>query len=429
MTNILLTDYDKALLSGAQGKAKQKAMNIILKIAELQGAKKLIDISRAHIDGCAYNGEASILFPAALANDGGQVSVQTTMNAISIDKQRWNEFGIDENFAKKADQVAYEYERMGVKPTFSCTPYQLPDAPKFGEHIAWAESNAVVFANSVIGARTNRYGDFMDLSAALTGRAPLSGYHLDEERLGTVLVQLPELGPIDSSFYPVLGYLIGSRVGKGVPVIDGLKHKPTDDELKALGAALATSGAVGMFHIVGVTPEATSVEEAFGYQHPRDVWQITEKELKGLWKSLTIRDEGKIDLVLLGSPQFSLAEFEAFTKLISGKVCHPRVKVFITTNRIAYEQAMRIGAIAEIEKFGASIITDSCLCMIKPFIENYIQNESCSIMTNSGKFVHYGPALTGREGVFIGSLNDCIKSAISGYSHITSPQWLPTEIV
>ncbi|MHC5534566.1 aconitase X catalytic domain-containing protein [Priestia megaterium] len=424
MTNISLSDYDKALLAGSEGKAKQTAMNIILRIAEVQGATELIDISRAHIDGCIYLGESSIQFTSKMADNGGRVVVPTTMNAISIDRNRWTEFGIAGDFAKKADRLAYEYERMGVKPTFSCTPYQLPNAPNFGEHIAWAESNAVVFANSVIGARTNRYGDFMDICAALTGRAPLSGYHLDKQRRGTVLIKLPELGEIDSTFYPVLGYLIGGRVGNGVPVIEGLTHKPTDDDLKALGAAMATSGSVGMFHIVGITPEASTVEDAFGFNPPPDVWRITNEELKETWEKLSSHSEKKVDLVLMGSPQFSLAECEKFAKLVSGEVLNPNVNVMITTNRYVYEQAQKIGAISEIERFGAKVITDSCLCMIEPFIHDYINKESCNIITNSGKFVHYGPGLIGQNGVFLESINDCARSAITGTSYVSTPLWI-----
>ena len=151
-----LSDYDRSLLAGDYGEAKQKAMGIIVRMAELQGAVRLIDISRVHIDGCAYNGEAGILFPAEMAKDGDRVSVPTTMNAISVDRRQPDKFDIDKGFSEKANQVVDAYEKMGVKSTYACTPYQLPDAPEFGEHIAWAESNAVVFANSVLGARSNR---------------------------------------------------------------------------------------------------------------------------------------------------------------------------------------------------------------------------------------------------------------------------------
>ncbi|MGE5702551.1 MAG: aconitase X catalytic domain-containing protein [Clostridia bacterium] len=303
-----LSDRDKRILAGAEGAARQTAMRILVRMAELQGARRFIDIKHAHIDGCIYTGEASLTFAETLADQGGLVFVPTTMNAISIDRRRWKDQGVDPGFADKADQLASAYERMGAKPTFTCTPYYLPDAPVFGDHIAWAESNAIVFANSVIGAQTNRYGDMMDICAALVGRVPLSGYHLDRERKGTVLIELPVLQSIDSTFYSVLGYLIGSRIGRGVPVITGLPSPPSLDDLKAFGAALATGGAVGMFHIVGVTPEAPTIEAAFGYTPVPDRWSVTRDDLEAAWKKWSTPQEQKLDLILMGSPHLSLSE-------------------------------------------------------------------------------------------------------------------------
>lgn len=396
-------------------------MKIMLRLARVQGAEKFINISGAHIDGCIYLGDASVAFPKMLADAGGKVSVPTTMNAISIDRKRWRRYDIDNNFAEQSNQVALEYERMGVKPTFSCTPYQLPDPPKFGEHIAWAESNAIVYANSVLGARTNRYGDFMDICAALIGRAPLSGYHLDKERLGTVLVKLPEIKKTDSLFYPVLGYLIGSRIGSGVPVIDGLNDKPISDDLKAFGAAITTTGSVGMFHMVGITPEASTVEEAFGFQPPQEVWKISSDEIEEYKRKLTLAGNEKVKMILLGSPQFSVSEFEALAGMIDGKSMNSKVRMIITTNSHGYNETERKGFIATVEEFGAEIITDSCLCMIEPFIRSEVGRPGV-ILTNSGKFTHYGPGLTRENDVYLTSLNDCVKSAVSGSAHISAEE-------
>lgn len=423
MTAIKLSDYDQALLSGSEGKAKQIAMKIMLRLAELQGAKEFIDVSSAHIDGCIYLGDASVLFPKKLADEGGRVVVPTTLNAISVDREQWKIYTLDETFAEQASQAAFQYERMGAKPTFSCTPYQLPNAPKFGQHIAWAESNAVVYANSVIGAKTNRYGDFMDICAALTGRAPLSGYHLEENRKGNVLIKLPKFKSVDSLLYPLLGYLIGEKVQNGVPVIEGLDHEPTSDNLKAFGAAIATTGAIGMFHIVGITPEAPTVKEAFGNKKPEKIIEISIEEVESLRRKLSTDNQQTVKMVLLGSPQFSLAEFETLAHLVEGKTCHPNVKMIITTNRHMYEEAQKRGFVSGIKKFGANFVIDSCLCMIEPFIRFELHNKSGAIMTNSGKFAHYGPGLTGDDGVYIASLADCVQSAISGETKISVPEW------
>lgn len=422
MSKVELSERDKSILKGGEGKARQTAMRILLRMAELQGAPRLIDIKRAHIDGCIYTGEASLTFAEALAEQGGRVSVPTTMNAISIDRKRWRGQGVDPTFAHMADRLASAYERMGCKPTFTCAPYQLPEPPVFGEHIAWAESNAIVFANSVIGARTNRYGDLMDICAALTGRVPLSGYHLDKERLGTVLIELPDLGPLDSTFYPVLGYLVGNRVGNGVPVIHGLSDKPSTDDLKALGAALATGGAVGMFHIVGITPEASTIEEAFGCTAPPDRWQVTRDELAAAWKKLSTANEQKLDLVLMGSPHLSLAECFQLAEIAEEKQCHPKVGVLITTSQFVYEEARNAGILSKIENFGASFVTDTCLCMISPIVPD----QTRTIMTNSGKFAHYGPGLLDRE-IYFGSMADCVHSAVQGKPVISEPTWLTSR--
>lgn len=418
MPAIELTARDRAILAGDEGPARQMAMRVVLRMAEVQGAPHLIDITRAHIDGCHYMGEASLRFAETLAERGGRVAVPTSMNVISLDRARWREQGVEESWAVPADRVAQAYVRMGARPTFTCAPYQTLDPPAFGEHIAWAESNAIAFANGVLGARTNRYGDFMDICAALTGRAPLAGYHCDEARLGTVLVELPALGRIDASFYPVLGYLVGGRVDTAVPVIDGLAGQPSTDELKALAAALATSGAVGMFHIVGVTPEAPTRAEALGRRAPAVTWAVTREELAGAWRELTTASGGRVDLIAFGSPHFSLEECRALAALVAGERKHPDVEVLITTSRIVHDAATRSGVAAALEEFGARFATDTCI-LLSPIVPA----RSRTLMTNSAKYAHYAPGLLGRD-VYFGSMADCVRSAITAEPTITEPLWL-----
>lgn len=418
--NVDLTEHDRRLLGGQEGQAKQTAMKIILRMAKVQGAFKLIDIKRAHIDGCIYTGPASLHFAETLAELGGKVSVPTSMNAISIDRRRWKEQGVDPDWASSANRLAEAYLKMGAKPTFTCAPYQLPERPSFGEHIAWAESNAVVYANSVLGARTNRYGDLMDICAALTGRVPLSGYHLDEERLGTILIELPELSEIDSSFYPVLGYLVGNRIDSNVPVITGLNHQPTSDDLKAFGAAAATAGSVGMFHIVGVTPEASSIQEAFGKNEPYENWKITKKELADVWKKLSSSKEKTVDQITIGSPHLSVEECKQLAGIVKNVKCKPGVEFLITTSQYVYEEVKAEGIADTIEEFGAKFATDTCLCMINTPL---ILEEAKTLMTNSAKYAHYAPGLVGRD-IYFGSLEDCVKSAITGEPSVTTPTWL-----
>ena len=409
---------DRELLAGERGPARKIAMRILVRMAELQQATRFIDITRAHVDGCHYTGEASVQFAESLAAHGDTVAVPTSMNAISLDRARWREQGVADEWAGSAERIVQAYLRMGARSSFTCAPYQSLDPPVAGEHIAWAESNAIAFANGVLGARTNRYGDFMDICAALTGRVPLAGYHLDSARLGDVLVHLPPMQGLDQAFYPVLGYLVGGRVDRGVPVITGLNTKPTADDLKAFCAAVATSGSVAMFHVVGVTPEAPTIEAAFGGKQPGNRWAVHIAELAGAWRELTTAHDSSVDLVVLGSPHFSLAECQRLAEMVADRRRHPNVEVLITTNRIVYDAATRTGVAAVLERFGARFATDTCI-LLSPIVPD----RSRTLMTNSAKYAHYAPGLLGRD-VYFGNLADCVLTAVSGRPVISEPTWL-----
>lgn len=415
-----LTDYDQSLLEGELGKAKQLAIRVIVRMAEIQGAKALINIDSAHIDGCIYTGPASLHFAETLAELGGKVTVPTTMNAISIDRNRWRDQGVDPEWANSAGRLADAYIKMGAKPTFTCAPYQLPDKPRMGQDIAWAESNAVVYANSVLGARTNRYGDLMDICASLTGRVPLTGLHLEDNRKGDFLIDVSGITNIDSFFYPVFGYLVGRLVNGGIPVIVGLNHTPSPDDLKAFGAACATSGAVGMFHIVGITPEAATIEAAFGKKPPASIHKVTSEELQEVWEKLSSSRNKRVDLITLGSPHFSYEECEHLTELIEKEAETSKTDFLITTSRYVYEKALQNGLASKIEQFGARFITDTCLCMLNTPV---IPKTSKTLMTNSAKYAHYAPGLVKRA-IYFSSISDCVKSAIAGTAIVSQPKWL-----
>jgi predicted aconitase len=418
--HLQLSNEDVRMLEGKEGKAVQFAMRIIVRMAEVQGACKLINITQAHIDGCIYTGPASLHFAEYLAELGGKVSVPTSMNAISIDKRRWKDQGVQAEWAHLAERLADAYIKMGARPTFTCAPYQLPQVPERGDDIAWAESNAVVYANSVLGARTNRYGDLMDICAAITGRVPLAGFHLEEKRKATVVIEVIDMKEIDSFFYPVLGYLVGQIVNGEVPIIEGINHTPSTDDLKAFGAAAATSGSVGMFHMTSITPEATTREQALGYKAPISHRRVTQKELKEVWKKLSSSKDEQVDLITLGSPHFSYEECEKLTNIIDREATYAKVDFLITTSQHVFEKAYRNGLVDKIQRFGARFLTDTCLCMINtPIIP-----ENCkTLMTNSAKYAHYAPGLVDKS-IYFGSLEDCVKSAIAGKPIIQYPNWL-----
>jgi len=420
MHDFELTERDQAILAGEEGRAAQIALRIVIRIAVVQGAKRLLDISNVHVGGSIYTGQASLYVIETLAELGAQVRVPTSINAISIDRLRWRDQNVDPEFAGYADRLATAFEKMGAKPIFSCTPYVFPDSPKLGDDIVWAESNAIVYSNSVLGARTNRHGDFLDICAAITGRAPYCGLHLDENRKGNFLINVPRLTNLDSSFYTVLGYLIGKHAGSDIPVINGLDEKPKIEDLKYLSSTLATSGAVGLFHMVGVTPEAPTLKQALGGGNASRTLDVTREELLSVFTKLSTAHDEKLDLVLLGSPHFTLGDFKELAELVVGKQANGKCDVLITTSQFIYKQAQETGYVERIERFGARVSTDLCLCMLNA---SMFPPSTKTAMTNSGKFAHYGPGLIGK-GVYFGSLQDCVNSAIAGKRVIEHPRWL-----
>src|SRR5580658_171589 len=254
------------------------AMTILTRMAEVQGASAMLDITQAHIDSTIFIADAGLEYAERLAGYGARVAVPTTLNVSGLDEHHWREWAVPAEWAGKAYRQMQAYQSMGAIPTWTCAPYQAETAPRFGQQIAWGESNAIVFANSVIGARTERYPDLLDICAAITGRVPAVGLHLDENRAGDLLVQLHGLSrqlQEDDSFYPVLGHLLGKLAGNRVPVIEGVEARPTDDQLKALGAGAASSGSVALFHMVGVTPEAPTRQAAFQDRIPEATHVIT----------------------------------------------------------------------------------------------------------------------------------------------------------
>ncbi len=419
--SIGLTEHDRALLDGRHGKAAQMAMQIVLRMAELQGAEHLVDVTQAHIDGCIYTGPASLRFAEQLVQWGAKVRVPTTLNSISVDQRRWRELGIDPALGEPASALGDAYMAMGAQLSFTCAPYLLDTAPKAGEQIVWAESNAVVYANSVLAARTLKYPDYLDICIALTGRAPLIGCHLDAQRKARLQIELPALGELDDAFYPLLGYHIGALAGSRVPLVLGLEQrKPSLDDLKAFGAAFATTSAAPLFHIAGVTPEAIDPAQVLDADTAIAVEKIRLKDLLSSWRELNSARDNRVDVVSLGNPHFSLSEFAHLARLCRGRQRHPQVVLAITCGRAVLEQAREAGHIAVIEAFGATLVTDTCWCMLG---EPVIPPAAETLMTNSGKYAHYAPGLVGRK-VHFASLAECVDAACTATASGRLPAWL-----
>lgn len=416
-----LSESDRALLDGRHGKAAQVAMQLVLRMAELQGASELLDVTQAHIDGCIYTGPASLRFAEQLVAWGASVRVPTTLNSISVDQRRWRALGIDATFGEPASALGDAYMDMGAQLSFTCAPYLLDSAPAEGEQIVWAESNAVVYANSVLGARTLKYPDYLDICIALTGRAPNVGCHQDEHRLASLQIELPPLGELDDAFYPLLGYHVGLLCGSRIPLVRGLeKAQPNLDDLKAFGAAFATSSAAPLFHIAGVTPEALQAEHVIHSGQPVPTERVTLADLHRSWDELNSADEAAVGLVALGNPHFSLSEFARLATLCRGLSKHPDVSLVVTCGRAILEQARAAGHIAVLEAFGATLVTDTCWCMLG---EPVVPTGCRTLMTNSGKYAHYAPGLVGRS-VHFASLAECVDAACSGQASGRLPHWL-----
>ena len=409
--NLTLSRKDKEFLGGKNGKSPKMAMEVLVELAKSYGANKLIDIKQAHIDGCLFSttGEAGLEFAEKLATEGGKVRVPTTINVTSRDIKRWKDFRVPERFSMKSAAMEKAYLKLGCIPIWTCTPYQQGIIPRFGEHITWAESNAINFANSVLGARTARYGDFADICAALTGRTPYIEYHLTENRKGQFLFRFHGLENREHSaaFYSAVGYLVGKVTGDLVPVLQGIPAEITFDQLKALSAASASSGSVGLFHVVGVTPEAHSVEMAFQGKEPLQVANFGYDDILEIARGLTGKRKN-VDLVAVGCPHFSYQEVVMTLKLLKSRRIAGGVQFWIHTNQNTEFLLKKTGIWKEIEKTGARITTDTCI------LNWPLDNWGFKVlMTNSGKFAHYAPAQTGLEVIF-GSLKTCVETAISG---------------
>ncbi|NRP72663.1 hypothetical protein ILFOPFJJ_03562 [Ensifer psoraleae] len=410
-----LSEADRAMLDGTDGVAVQQAMRIICAMAAQQGAEGLVDVVQGHIDGCIYASPANLTFAEKMAEMGAEVRVPTTMNAISVDRANWQAQGVPAAFGDPAARLADAYVRMGCRPTFTCSPYLLDSAPRAGESIAWAESNAVIFANSVLGARTAKHPDFLDLCIALTGRAPRSGVYLDEHRKArrVIDVDLPE--DVDDAFWPLVGYLAGRVAPDRIPLLRGLAAgQPTRDDLKALCAAFGTTSAAPMLHVEGVTPEAdgAAAEDA-------DHANISHADMAAAWSSLNDGPD-QVELVAIGSPHASLGECRALADALAGRMRHPEVAVIVTAAHQVIAEARSEGTLARLEMSGVQVLPDLCWCSIS---EPVFPTKTRALITNSGKYAHYGPGLSGRT-VRFGSLADCVTAALTGRVPARLPDWL-----
>ena len=416
-----LSRDDEAMLAGRDGPAAAMALRIVADTARMLGADRLIDIASAHIDGCLYHGDSGTLFAERLRTDGGRVRVPTTLNVGALDLVHPGRERLGAEQADMARRLMAAYAGLGCRESWTCAPYQAGHRPALGQDVAWGESNAVVFCNSVLGARTNRYGDFLDIAAAISGRAPRAGLHLPENRRAEILVDASGLNPAlvaEDAFYPVLGAWLGAAVGDRIAAIDGLPRGLAEDRLKALGAAAASTGAVGLFHVVGTTPEAPDRATAFGGMPPREIIRLEAAMLEAARRRLstgTLPPDGRIDAVAIGSPHLSEGEVDALLAGLAGR--RAAIPFYACTGRHVLDRIAGDGRRAALDAAGVTLIVDTCI-VVTPILAA----ASGLLVTNSGKFAHYTPSNTGWD-VLYGSLTDCIESAVAGRLVLDEAIW------
>lgn len=403
-----LTKEEEAIYNGEHGPTLQKMMEILVALGDIYGADRLIPVKSAQIAGVSYKtiGDAGLEWIEGLE---GKAAVPAILNPMGMDRDAWADMGIDRQFAEKQEQILKAYEKLGIKAECTCTPYYL-ERPKFGDHLAWSESSAVCYANSVLGARTNREGGPSALAAALVGKTANYGLHIRENRYPTVTVRVKE--PIHGVEYGALGYVVGPRVGDGVPIFD-LKGTPTEDELKHLGAALAASGSVALFHVLHVTPEQyilppDRMEVERQELASEDDWEVPKRyflprnkievDIGGVRKLMG--GQAEPDLIALGCPHASKEELEAILAALNGR--HVKKEVWVCVGRSLGAKNKAI--VDELRRHGIKVIYDTCM-VVSPAASRFRR-----MMVNSGKALKYVPSMCGVDAV-LGTTEECIEEA------------------
>ncbi|MFC1798253.1 aconitase X [Thermodesulfobacteriota bacterium] len=409
-----LLPEEENMLNGKYGYPVQIAMEILLGLGECFEAKKTIPVNSAHmLYSTTALDKAGMIFVQELADKGAKFVIPAHTNPSCLGPWPWKDFGISDDVIQCQMKIMDAFLKMGALLCCTCTPYQVGHVPRMGEHVAWSESSAIIFANSVLGARTNREGGPSSLAAALTGRVPEYGYHLDENRNGglKIIVTAKLKGFHD---YGTLGYYTGKVAKDGVPVLVGLPLNTSWDKLKILGGAMATAGSVALFHAIGITPEAPDEATAFGNKIGNwPTFEFGEKELRETEDSLSQATTANVDLVILGCPHTSIFEFENISRLLSGKKVKPGVELWIITSQIIKTYAEKMGYLKAIEASGAKVICDSCPNHIARAFFNLKSSGSGVFATNSAKLPFYVP--DGEDILaYYGSTEKCIEVATSG---------------
>lgn len=406
-----LTETEKGMHAGKNGKACELAMNILVDLGELYGAKRMISVSQVHIDMTLYMVDAGVEFAEKMAGLEGKFAVPTQLNPASIDLLHHERMRVPVKLLEKSRRLENAYLKMGAMPTWTCAPYQQGLIPSFGEQIAWGESNAIAFVNSVIGARTERYADLTDVCSAITGRVPEMGLHVTENRKAEtlfVIQDFPANAFNDPRLFPLLGFVFGELAGDRIAAIEGIPQNVSMDNLKAFSAAAASSGAVGLYHMIGVTPEAPDIQTCFKNGVPQDTVAITREMIDSAESKLNQGHCLMPELITLGCPHYSIDEFKTLQKHMGSRKIKRGIEFWVFTSRRVYEQLQKLNLLDGIEQSGIKVFTDGCALQYPKDSWDF----TCA-MSDSAKYANYCFSQTGLNVIFAGT-RDCVETAVSG---------------
>jgi len=411
--SMTLTHEEQAMLSGERGEAVKKAIEFQIEVGNFFNSERFVPITNAHVMGdIEVMGDAGLGHLRGLSGQHARCVVPTTSNARCMHFADIRDLRPDEDELKKEHELVARLKEMGVVTTDTCINYQTVYQPKFGEHVAWGDTGTVIYANSVLGARSNYEGGNSSFAAALTGRTPAYGFHLDKVRQGTLLVDL-KARMSDLADWGALGKIVGhpNQDYFAVPVFRGVAEMPSSDAMKHLGASLASYGSMAMFHVVGVTPEARTVEAAFGGIEPPPAITVTDDDIEAVYRSYRYA-EGANNIVVFSGPQLSLFEIVRLAELFRGRKVAPHMQAFITTNHAVYSDAERLGHIGTLERAGVTFLQGVCFYLLQRLSQIRRENDWTNLVSNSGKLVNTITAH--RFNTVLRRTAECVEIACTG---------------